>query len=97
MIVVPSLSAVTSPEELTEATDWLPDDHEMSLLVAAEGNTDAVSCKVSPMDKLAEDWLMETESTGITCGSCSFSVHEKKTWNKIRATGMRRLNMVIWL
>jgi hypothetical protein len=43
IVVVPSLTAVTRPEELTDATEDLVEDQVTSFLVAVEGETVALS------------------------------------------------------
>ena len=43
IVVVPSLTAVTRPEELTDATEDLVEDQVISFLDAVEGETVALS------------------------------------------------------
>jgi hypothetical protein len=43
IVVVPSLTAVTRPDELTDATEDLEEDHVTSFLVAVEGEIVALS------------------------------------------------------
>jgi hypothetical protein len=73
---------VTSPEELTEATETLEEDQEMSFLVALAGETVALSCSVSPIVISFEAGLTDTDcirTSGFISGEgLSFLVHENR-------------------
>ena len=92
IVAVPSLSAVTRPEALTEAMDDLELYQVTSLLVAVEGETDALSCNVSSMVRDAVVGLTDTDSTRT---SCSFWVHAKSSGRAMKRIIVSLL-MVLW-
>ena len=65
MVAVPTLTAVTKPVALTVATDALDVDQVTFLLVAFEGATVAVSCRVPPTNIEADDGETVTPVTKI--------------------------------
>jgi hypothetical protein len=76
IVAVPSPTAVTRPEGLTEATDCFEEDQVTSFFVAVEGVTWALSWTVSPIPNSLEEGLTETDSTRT---SGSFSEQAKRS------------------
>ena len=64
IVVVPALTPVTTPDELTVATEGSDDDHDTALFVAFDGVTVAVKVFVAPMFKDNVDLFNDTDVTG---------------------------------
>lgn len=63
IVAEPAATAVTSPDELTEAIDGAVEDHVIFLLVALVGEIVAVNCSVCPTMRLEIDLFRETPVT----------------------------------
>ena len=74
IVAVPALTAVTTPELDTVATDVLFDDHVTDLFDAFEGETVAVRVYVDPSVKVKDDLSKDTPVTGTTTVTAQVAV-----------------------
>ena len=75
IVVVPALTPVTTPDELTVATEGFDDDQDTALFVAFEGVTVAVKVPVPPTPISIAVLSRETPVTD-TVGAITVTVHD---------------------